>query len=400
MSTSAKPDLSENEKNLFEAVLTKNADDVKELLDKDDVRIDCLDEHGSTPLQQAAFKGNIDICKLLLSRGADVNSNEHDHGYTALMFAALSGKAELCRLLLRHGAKTDRRNKVGRTAGEMAAFTGQHQCVSTINNYVDLQQINYYATPHGTEKEARISEHLVPILHTLTLTFNVHPVKTILYIIENIELLKHEKPVLYILEDLMERHMKCKETNEIMAFKIHIILSTFRACFKFLHSVECDKEKSDEDKLIAYAKSFLAAKEENYPKMLEMFLRQTIKEYPFRQSVFFKQLVSTLSKVKPGQNPSAISCIQQSIVGPRMVMDELFCSTCGESKASKRCAACKTVNYCNSECQKLHWFTHKKWCSQLAEQFHKMNLANCQKEEKIDGCESDGRQAVSAGDST
>lgn len=31
------------------------------------------------------------MCQLLLSRGADVNSNEHDHGYTALMFAALSG---------------------------------------------------------------------------------------------------------------------------------------------------------------------------------------------------------------------------------------------------------------------------------------------------------------------
>ena len=46
-----------------------------------------------TPLQQAAFKANVDICHLLLAHGADVNSSEHNQGYTALMFAALSGIA-------------------------------------------------------------------------------------------------------------------------------------------------------------------------------------------------------------------------------------------------------------------------------------------------------------------
>lgn len=44
-----------------------------------------------TPLQNAAFKGNKDVCELLISHGADVNTNEHENGYTTLMFAALSG---------------------------------------------------------------------------------------------------------------------------------------------------------------------------------------------------------------------------------------------------------------------------------------------------------------------
>ena len=44
-----------------------------------------------TPLHQAAYKGNRELCAFLLNSGADVNSNSHEHGYTALMFAALSG---------------------------------------------------------------------------------------------------------------------------------------------------------------------------------------------------------------------------------------------------------------------------------------------------------------------
>lgn len=44
-----------------------------------------------TPLMHAAYKGKLDMCRLLLRHGADVNCHQHEHGYTALMFAALSG---------------------------------------------------------------------------------------------------------------------------------------------------------------------------------------------------------------------------------------------------------------------------------------------------------------------
>ena len=32
-----------------------------------------------TPLMQAAYKGDVDMCELLLAHGADVNSNFHEH---------------------------------------------------------------------------------------------------------------------------------------------------------------------------------------------------------------------------------------------------------------------------------------------------------------------------------
>ena len=46
------------------------------------------------------------------------------------------------------------------------------------------------------------------------------------------------------------------------------------------------------------------------------------------------------------------------------------CSLCGKMekkrKQMKSCSACKTVQYCNRECQKAHWKKHKKDCASLA----------------------------------
>ncbi len=42
-----------------------------------------------TALQQACYRGNVEIAKLLISSGANVNWSQHKQGYTALMFAAL-----------------------------------------------------------------------------------------------------------------------------------------------------------------------------------------------------------------------------------------------------------------------------------------------------------------------
>lgn len=43
--------------------------------------------------------------------------------------------------------------------------------------------------------------------------------------------------------------------------------------------------------------------------------------------------------------------------------DIVYCSTCGEEKPDKKCSKCKEVQYCDRECQRLHWFMHKKTCT-------------------------------------
>lgn len=59
-------------------------------------------ENGETPLMTAARLGQVEVMKLLLGRGADVNARETKFGQTALMWAA--GRPEAVRLLLGRGA--------------------------------------------------------------------------------------------------------------------------------------------------------------------------------------------------------------------------------------------------------------------------------------------------------
>ncbi|KAK8180734.1 hypothetical protein BC567DRAFT_150537, partial [Phyllosticta citribraziliensis] len=43
------------------------------------------------------------------------------------------------------------------------------------------------------------------------------------------------------------------------------------------------------------------------------------------------------------------------------------CGNCSKTSTSlKRCSKCQTERYCNRDCQKAHWKTHKKVCASLA----------------------------------
>ncbi len=59
---------------------------------------------GQTPLMLAASIGSLEVAKLLIARGADVNQVETFRGQTALMWAASEGHADMVDLLLAHRA--------------------------------------------------------------------------------------------------------------------------------------------------------------------------------------------------------------------------------------------------------------------------------------------------------
>lgn len=55
-------------------------------------------------------------------------------------------------------------------------------------------------------------------------------------------------------------------------------------------------------------------------------------------------------------------------------MNDTSCTACGEEKASKKCSQCKVAQYCDKDCQKFHWFVHKKQCtSSVSNQKRKEN---------------------------
>jgi ankyrin repeat protein len=76
---------------------------VKILLDKG-ADVNTKDNYGSTALMMASRDGRIEVVKLLLSKKADANAKDED-GDTALIKATNEGNTEMMDLLKSHGAK-------------------------------------------------------------------------------------------------------------------------------------------------------------------------------------------------------------------------------------------------------------------------------------------------------
>jgi hypothetical protein len=81
--------------------------------------IDARDSGGWTPLSWASIGDHFkdgSVLRLLLERGADVNSRVDDDGFTPLQRASANGAVEVVRLLLEHGADVEAVNDDGKTA--------------------------------------------------------------------------------------------------------------------------------------------------------------------------------------------------------------------------------------------------------------------------------------------
>jgi ankyrin repeat protein len=78
---------------------------------------------GSTPLQWAAYRGDVEEVQRLIRAGADVAA-ANNYGATAMSIAAETGNAEVIRLLLAAGADPESPNAEGQTALMAVARTG------------------------------------------------------------------------------------------------------------------------------------------------------------------------------------------------------------------------------------------------------------------------------------
>jgi ankyrin repeat protein len=93
-------------------------------------------------LTHAALHGYVDMAKLLLDRGANVEAQSTNNLWTALHVGADEGHAEVVHALLEHNANAHHRNAIGETALHRAAAGGHVECVRMLIDAgvdVDLQ---------------------------------------------------------------------------------------------------------------------------------------------------------------------------------------------------------------------------------------------------------------------
>lgn len=81
-------------------------------------QVNTQNQLGETPLMLAAINNQLDLAKILIQRGADVNKP----GWTPLHYAATRGHREMMRLLLENEAYIDSPSANGTTPLMMAAY--------------------------------------------------------------------------------------------------------------------------------------------------------------------------------------------------------------------------------------------------------------------------------------
>jgi uncharacterized protein len=107
---------SEPELDIFEAAAVGDIEQLRQLLDRDPALANAWAEDGFQPLGLASFFGHVEAARLLVERGAEVNSaSRNDMKVMPLHSAAATGdpdtRYELAKLLLEHGADSNARQQ-------------------------------------------------------------------------------------------------------------------------------------------------------------------------------------------------------------------------------------------------------------------------------------------------
>ena len=97
-----------------------------------------------SPLHAASYKGNLDVVRLLLAHGVDINSTSNEIESTPLHQASLSGDVDVTRLLLRHKANLNAKDSLLDTPLHNASFTGKTKVTELLLEHgADVNQRNW-----------------------------------------------------------------------------------------------------------------------------------------------------------------------------------------------------------------------------------------------------------------
>lgn len=214
----------------------------------------------------------------------------------------MSGNAEICLRLLLAGANASAQNSVNRTPAQMAAFVGNHAAVACINNYIPKADIEYFTKIQGQQTEPTLPVILLDALHKFVIQSNVHPVRIALNVQKFGTLADHLENVKKVLELMVEREIqKQGDINEVMAFKYHYlsyIVGEIIKCRDYFQSRKESQDGADSTKsdfIELFAKRVLKENKHGQLEYIESTVRECVREFSFRESTVFKQVLVQLT---------------------------------------------------------------------------------------------------------
>ncbi|KAM4601065.1 inversin isoform 2-T3 [Polymixia lowei] len=134
---------------LHAASLSGHVSTVRLLLERG-AMVDSLDVRKHTALFRACEMGHRDVILTLIKGSARVDLVDVD-GHTALHWAALGGNAEVCQVLMENGISPNVQDQAGRTPLQCAAYGGYITCMAVL--------MENHADPNIQDKEGRTALH-------------------------------------------------------------------------------------------------------------------------------------------------------------------------------------------------------------------------------------------------
>ena len=116
-------------KTIFDYVKENNIDKINELLESG-VNVNVKDKYGNTPLYYASTYGQLQIAKLIIEYGADVNIK--CYGSTPLHQASYNRRTEVTKLLLECNADVNVKDSIGWTPLLWASYNGHVDIVKLL----------------------------------------------------------------------------------------------------------------------------------------------------------------------------------------------------------------------------------------------------------------------------
>ncbi len=251
--------------------------------------------------------------------------------------------------------------------------------------HLPRKSLEYYTEIHSiNQKEPKLpkGDCFDELYKLLTSSINYSPI----YVIKQIKFSKNNvlfenmDKIIRTLEAFVEKEFKQSETgcpNDILAFKLNffkynfeflkvqkkglsekfkdtdeLMQKTFETCFKLLLSeIEIGQNETNKKKYRVYE---------------EKYLRESIRQFPYKECAIVKQMVTILAKIMIGDQPTALNVITGCLNGQRFndepsSFHHLTCTTCyTKDQNVKLCTHCRRAAYCDQFCQKVHWLIHKK----------------------------------------
>lgn len=90
-------------------------------------------KNGETPLMLAVKNNNIEVVKLLISKGADVNAID-EFGRSALFFAVSKDNIAIAKILINNGADVNIESKLNQTALMLAIDKNNKDMINLLTN--------------------------------------------------------------------------------------------------------------------------------------------------------------------------------------------------------------------------------------------------------------------------